>query len=134
MSDFILKIFPAEQVNTDKTGLIREHLTKSNFLSGEEVEFYGETHLKPGAAFCDYFEFEDEKSARKTFQDEAKIKIVADGYGVIMKEDAEEPEFVDRKNVIEIWSIDGNYTDWSKLTRFISQATGDSYTGEWEIL
>ena len=134
MSDFILKIFPVDEVNTDKTGLIKEHLIKANFLSGEETEFSGETYLKPGQSFCEYFEFEDEKSAKKTFKDEARIKIIADGYGVTMDEDAEEPDFIDRKNVVEIWNVDGNYTSWDKLSRSLTQATGDTYTGEWEIL
>ena len=107
---------------------------KANFLSGEEAEFSGESYLKPGQSFCDYFEFEDEKSAKLSFKDEVRIKIVADGYGVTMEEDAEEPDFMDRRNVVEIWNVDGNYTGWDKLSSSLTQATGDTYTGEWEIL
>jgi hypothetical protein len=54
--------------------------------------------------------------------------------GIMMEEDAEEPEFIDRKNVIEIWNIDGNYTGRNKRTKLVSDVTGDEYKGEWEIL
>ena len=134
MSDFILKIFPVGEVNADKTELIKELLTNANFLSGERIEFSGESYLAPGQSFCNYFKFEDEKSAKQTFQDEVRIKIISDGYGVTMEDDAEEPQFIDRKNVIEIWNIDGNYTSWDKLSNSLTQATGDTYAGEWEIL
>jgi hypothetical protein len=134
MSDFILKIFPVDEVSVDKTELIKEHFTKLNFLTGEESEYYGESYFKPGLSFCDFFEFEDEISARKGFRDEARIKIIADGYGVKMDEEVEEPEFIDRKNVIEIWNIDGNYKNWQKLVDSLTLVTGDIYTGEWEIL
>lgn len=133
MSDLILKIFPVNEVNTNKTELIEEHLTNANFLSGEETEFFGENYLKPGPSFSDFFEFEDEISARQTFGD-ARIKIIADGYGVTMEDDAEEPNFMDRSNALEIWNIDGNFTNWDKLCGTLTQATGDAYTGEWAIL
>ena len=134
MSDFILKIFPVEEITTDKTELIRQALIKSCFLTGEQFDFYGEVYLRAGDTFCDYFEFEDEGSAKKDYRNEVRIKISASGYGVIMGEDAEETEFIDRKNVLEIWNADGNYIKWDKLTLLMQQATGDSYVGEWEIL
>ena len=45
MSDFILKIFPVDEVNTDKTELLKENLMKVDFLSGDETEFSRETYL-----------------------------------------------------------------------------------------
>lgn len=134
MSDFILKLFPVVQTNSDKSGLIKNHLVRDNFLTGEEFDFYGEAFLRPGAAFCDYFLFDDERSARQTYKKDARIKIVSDGYGVVMEEEAEEPEFFGRKNVLEIWNIDGNYNNWDKLIHSLQQITGDVYKGEWEIL
>jgi hypothetical protein len=134
MSDFILKIFPVEEVTVDKTELIKQALIKSKFLTGGSKDVHGETYLTAGESFCDFFEFEDAASARDNYQGEVGIKISADGYGVIMEEDAEEPTFIDRKNVVEVWNVDGNYTGWDKLTQLLEQATGDSYAGEWEIL
>ena len=51
MPDLILKIFPSDEVEADKTTIIREQLAKSNFLSGQEIEFHGEHYLEPGSSF-----------------------------------------------------------------------------------
>lgn len=63
MSDFILKLFPVVQTNSDKSELIKNHLVRDNFLTGEVFDFYVETLLKPRDTFCDHFFFDDERSA-----------------------------------------------------------------------
>ncbi len=51
-----------------------------------------------------------------------------------MKDGDEEPVFLDRTNVVEIWNADNNYVNWEKLTTLMQQITGDIYRGEWEKL
>jgi len=134
MSDFILKIFPEAVSSSDHTAAIRAGLVRAGFLSGEEVEFYGETYLLPGTNFCDFFSFEDEASARVTYQSEARIRILKSGYGVFFEPGNPEPEFADRNNLIEIWNIDGNYNGWTRLCQLLQSITGEVYMGNWEIL
>lgn len=134
MSDFILKIFPVSEIDIDKTEEIKNILLVNKFISTDTIDFSGDTHYKPGKAFCEYFEFEDENTAFNTYKTDVTINIAVDGQGVIMEDAAEEPGFIDRKNVVEIWNADGNYTNWDKLTYLLQQATGDAYTGQWDIL
>ena len=134
MSDFILKIFPAEQSASDHSVRIKEGLISAGFLSGQETEFYGELYFLPGLNFCDFFSFEDEAAARVTYQSEARIRIRESGYGVFLKPGNPEPEFADRNNLIEIWNIDGNYNGWTRLCQLLQSITGEVYKGNWEIL
>lgn len=134
MSDLILKIFPSEEVDTDKTTIIREQLAKSNFLSGQEIEFHGEHYLEPGSSFCNYFLFEKEPEAIQSYKKEIRIQVAPNSSLMTMKEGDEEPVFLDRTNVVEIWNADNNYVNWEKLTSLLQQITGDAYRGEWEKL
>jgi hypothetical protein len=134
MSDFILKIFPVNETTRDKTGAIKEGLLYYGFISGEELDFYGKDLLEAGDKFCDYFELDNEMSNRKKYKKEIGIMIQASGYGVVMEEGAEEEKIVGRTNQLEIWGADGEYRGWDKLTQLMKDITGDTYSGDWEIL
>ncbi len=134
MSDLILKIFPSEEVDSDKTTIIREQLAKSNFLSGQEIEFHGEHYLEPGPSYCNYFQFGKVQEAMQSYKKEIRIQVAPNSSLMTMKEGNEEPVFLDRTNVVEIWNADNNYVNWEKLTTLLQQITGDAYRGEWEKL
>jgi hypothetical protein len=132
MSDYIYKVFPAKEVSIDKTGIIKEKLIKEGFISGEEFDFYGEKYLKAGNKFCDFLEVSENVHDR--YKMEIRIVINPNGYGV--QPDEEEMDFItiNRKNVIEIWNIDGDYTGCDKLCDILKEITGDEYLAEIEIL
>ena len=134
MSDFILKVFPVEEVTADKTMAIKDQLINKGFISGEEVEFSGDKYLRPGKSFCDFFGFDNEQAARESSSKDIRIKIEPKSYGIKLEDEANEPEFIDRNNVVEIWNADGNFTSWKKLTDTMQQITGDEYAGDWEVL
>jgi hypothetical protein len=128
MSDFILEIFPQDEITTGKVHLVEEELKKERFISSDNS---GDGYL-PGPNFLDYFEFENEDYVRTVYKDQVRIIINEKGYAALPGE--EDFEYVDKMNVVEIWNADGHYIGWSKLCALLEKITGDKYQGEFEIL
>ncbi|WP_299675794.1 hypothetical protein [uncultured Tenacibaculum sp.] len=129
MSDFILKFWPEENIQTDKTEKIKNQF-KEKLIIGEESDFFGKPAFKGGDKLSEYFEPKWE-SAPKYFST-LFLTISKSDYGV--EQGTEDFEYIERKNVISLLGADGTVESWTEMCSKLEKITGDKYKGNWELL
>jgi hypothetical protein len=126
MSDFILKFWPIEASEEDKTEALKQQMLQDNILVEESVH-WGKAAYKVGEELGTMIDIQNE-----AYLAELKLQIEEEGYGV--EQGAEDFEYINRKNVICIHNGDGEIKNWSKFEAYLSQATKQKYKGGWELL
>ena len=126
MSDFILKFWPIEDDNEDKTELIKSQFEKDKIIS-EETEHWGKPSYKSGEKLGEMLGINIE-----SYLSNLIIQIEEKGYGVEQGE--EDFEYVNRANVISIQNGDGEIEQWGKFEEYLTNLTSQKYKGGWELL
>ncbi len=129
MSDFILKFWPEQEINSNKTIELKKELTES-LIIGEETEFWGKPAFKAGKMLNIFLEPKLESS--NPYFETIAITIDEKDYGII--EGAEDFEYIDRMNVISIKGGEGAFNKWNEMCEKLKEITGDKYQGGWELL
>ena len=129
MSDYILKFWPQDDIQTDKTNKIKFEF-KQKLIVGEESEFWGKPAFKGGNKLSEYFGPKWELAPK--YFSTLFIKIAESDYGV--EQGSEDFEFIDRKNVISLLGADGTVESWTEMCTELERITGDKYKGGWDLL
>ena len=129
MSDSILKFWPVEDIQIDKTEKIKNQFIEK-FIVGEESEFWGKPAFKGGRYLSDYFEPKWELAPK--YFSTLFLKVSESDYGI--EQGSEDFEYVDRKNVISLLGADGTVESWTRMCAALEEITGDKYKGGWELL
>ncbi len=129
MSDCILKFWPKNEVEIDKTQAILNELKLKNIL-GNEKDFWGEpafslteNTIKLIAPNADV--------NHPAFQKMA-VFVKSKDYGIGFGE--EDWEYYDRLNVVTINGGDGELDRSKEFCAILFQITGDEYSVEFEII
>lgn len=129
MSDIILKFWPLDEVSDFKTDLIKRKLKDFEIIDTETI-FWDQPAFTTGKHFNSFFLPDLGKD--NPYIKSLAIVVSESDYGVISGE--EDFEFIDRYNVISIFGGDGTFENWDKMTKLLSEITGDIYEGGWELL
>jgi hypothetical protein len=129
MSDYILKFWPKENTNSDKTNELKKELTEANII-GDKTDFWGKPAYKPGNMINEYLE--PKLDRKNPYFDTIAITIEEKNYGVV--QGAEDFEYIDRLNVISIKGGEGAFNKWNSICEKLKDITGDEYQGGWELL
>ena len=129
MSDIILKFWPINEVAEYKTDLIKQKLIEFKVIETETI-FWDKPAFKTGEKFNEFFL--PDLGKNNLFINSLAVRISESDYGV--KSGEEDFEYIDRNNVISILGGDGTFENWGKMTKLITEITGDTYEGGWELL
>ncbi|WP_070138632.1 hypothetical protein [Crocinitomix algicola] len=129
MSDFILKFWPQEDVQADKTEIIKQNFSQKSIV-GEETEFWGKPAFKGGSKLNEYFEPKWDLAPQ--YFSTLFVKVAQSDYGV--EQGVEDFEYIERKNVVSLLGAYGTVEEWSAMCAELEQITGDKYKGGWELL
>ena len=129
MSDFILKLWPKEQMNENKRQLLEAEL-KTNGLVSEPATHWSGKAFHATKELRNYLDFDFEDDGQ--YSESLIICVFENDYGI--RDGEEDIETFDRNNVVSIYEGDGSINNWSKLAKLLEQITGDEYEGGWEIL
>lgn len=129
MSDIILKFWPTNEVQIDKTSTLIEEL-KSRKMLGDEVDSWGMPAYSIGTEAAKLL-------ASHLPADGLEVKNLAvfvkkEDYGIGIGED--DFEYINRLNVISVNGGDGDLQRSDEFCDILREITGDEYSTEFEIL
>lgn len=129
MSNFILKLWPKEQINVNKREMLEAELKNHGLVSAPTTHWSGEAFhaTRELRNYLDY-DFEDDGQ----YTESLIICVFENDYGI--RDGENDIETFDRNNVVSIYEGDGSINNWSKLAKLLEQITSDEYEGGWEIL
>jgi len=129
MSDFILKLWPKNQTNTNNRELIDSEF-KARGLVAEKVEHWSGESYKGTSEIKNFLDYDFVDNGQ--YSASLIINISEKNYGI--RDGEEDVETFDRNNVVSIYEGDGSIINWEKFANLLKKITGDEYEGGWEIL
>ncbi|WP_235299772.1 hypothetical protein [Portibacter marinus] len=103
MSDFILKLWPKNEITQSKSEAIKSHLKMAGLI-GEEVNHWNGKSNRATKELKNYLDYDFEDSGQ--YSESLVIKISENDYGV--RDGQDDYETFDRKNVVSIYEGDGS--------------------------
>lgn len=134
MSDVFLRMWPRQGITEDKTDLICEGLIAAEVIA-QTTDEWKLVYNAPGDRIHEYLETAVKLDSGSEYFEQLSIMIEPFGQAPMLPEQAEDFEYVERRNVVSITGGEGGSgEEWERLRQLLERITGDKYDAGYDLM
>lgn len=134
MSDVLLRMWPQQAIKEDKTDSIRDGLIFAGVIA-QTTDEWKLVYNTPGNRIHEYLETAVKIESDDEYFEQLSIMIEPFGQAPMLTEEAEDFEYVERRNVVSITGGEGGSEDeWERLRQLLERITDDKYEAGYDLM